>query len=206
MRLIKLDDQNNNDSLCLSVDILRNGGIIAYPTETFYGIGVKFDIDAALKRLYEIKQRPQEKAMSLIIGERDFISVIAREISDTATALMNKFWPGPLTLLLLAREDVSEYITGGTHKVAVRIPGESFALRLAKTALFPITATSANLSGLPPARDAGTVLRYFRDAVDLIIDGGTVPGTLPSTIVDVTGAAPVIVREGIIGRKNIGLP
>ena len=201
MRLLKLDENNTKDILSLAVELLQNGGIIAYPTETFYGIGAKFDSDDALKKIYGIKQRPQDKAMPLIIGERDLLPVIAVGVSITASALMDKFWPGPLTLIIPARENVSEYITAGTHTVAVRIPGESFALRLAQTAHFPITATSANISGLPPARDIETVLRYFGDRIDLIIDAGPTPGGLPSTIVDARGSALKILREGVIVRR-----
>jgi len=203
MRLLKLDTLNYTDILSLSVNLLKNGGIIAYPTETFYGLGAKFDIDDALKKIYKIKQRPQDKAMPLIIGDRDLLPVTSLEINNTASALMDKFWPGPLTLIIPAGKKISEYITAGTHTVAVRIPGESFALRLAQTAHFPITATSANLSGLPPARDIETVLRYFGDRIDLIIDAGPTPGALPSTIVDARGSALKILREGVIGRKSL---
>jgi L-threonylcarbamoyladenylate synthase len=203
MRLLKLDDANTKDILSVTVDLLMNGGIIAYPTETFYGLGAKFDSDDALKKIYEIKQRPQDKAMPLIIGKRDLLSVIVVEVNSTASALMDKFWPGPLTLILPSRKNVSEYITAGTHTVAVRIPGESFALRLAQTAHFPIIATSANLSGLPPARDAETVLSYFGDRIDLIIDAGPAPGGLPSTIVDARGSVLKVLREGVVGRKSL---
>lgn len=203
MRLLTLDEDNTKDILSLAVELLKNGGIIAYSTETFYGLGAKFDIEAALRKIYEIKQRPQDKAMPLIIGERDLLPVIAVGVSSTASALMDKFWPGPLTLIIPARENLSEYITAGTHTVAVRIPGESFALRLAQTAHFPIIATSANLSGLPPARDIETVLGYFGDRIDLIIDAGPTPGGLPSTIVDARGSALKILREGVINRKSL---
>jgi L-threonylcarbamoyladenylate synthase len=203
MRLLTLDEDNIKAILSLTVDLLKNGGIIAYPTETFYGLGAKFDINNALKKVYEIKQRPQDKAMPLIIGERNLLPVIAVGVSSAASALMDKFWPGPLTLIIPARDNVSEYITAGTHTVAVRIPGESFALHLAQTARFPITATSANLSGLPPARDIETVLAYFGDRIDLVIDAGTTPGGLPSTIVDTRGAAIKVLREGTIDRKSL---
>ena len=204
MRLLTLDEDNTKDILSLAVELLKNGGIIAYSTETFYGLGAKFDSDAALRKIYEIKQRPQDKAMPLIIGERDLLPVIAVGVSSTASALMDKFWPGPLTLIIPAGKKISEYITAGTHTVAVRIPGESFALRLAQTAHFPITATSANPSGLPPALDAETVLRYFGDRIDLIIDAGPTPGGLPSTIVDVSGATMKVLREGVIDGKSLG--
>ncbi len=184
-----------------AVDILKNGGIVAYPTETFYGLGAKFDLEDSLKNLYDIKQRPEEKAMPLIIGDKGLLPIVAASVNSIAVLLMNRFWPGPLTLIFPARENLSEYITAGTHKVAVRIPGESFALHLAKTANFPITATSANPSSMTPAQDAETVISYFGDKIDLIIDGGLTAGGLPSTIVDVTGDKIKILREGVIKKK-----
>ena len=179
-------------------EAIKRGGIVAYPTETFYGLGVKFDREDLLKKLYDIKRRPKERAMPLIIGERELLSLIVMSINPQALLLMERFWPGPLTLVFPAKENISHYITAGTGKVAIRIPGESFALHLAKRVNFPITATSANLSGMPPARDGRAVIKYFGDTVDLLIDGGPVPGRLPSTIVDVTGDEIEILREGAI--------
>ncbi|NCO68732.1 MAG: threonylcarbamoyl-AMP synthase [Nitrospirae bacterium CG_4_10_14_0_8_um_filter_41_23] len=205
MLIIKIHETNIEQVLYLTVDILKNGGIVVYPTETFYGLGVKFDMEDSLKKLYNIKQRPEEKAMPLIIGNKGLLSVVAASINDMALLLMDRFWPGPLTLIFLAKENLSEYITAGTHTIAVRIPGESFALQLAKTANFPITATSANPSGLPPAQDAASVIKYFGDKVDLIIDGGHTSGGLPSTIVDVTGDKIKILREGVIKKELLTL-
>jgi L-threonylcarbamoyladenylate synthase len=177
------------------------GGIVAYPTETFYGLGVRFDREDSLEKLHKIKQRPHDKALPVIIGSRELLAHLVSSINDKALCLMKRFWPGPLTLIVPAKGDLSVFITGGTHTVAVRIPGESFALRLAECARFPITATSANLSGKPPAQDAETVGKYFGDTIDLIIDGGPSKGTLPSTIVDATGDEINIVREGTIKRE-----
>jgi L-threonylcarbamoyladenylate synthase len=205
MLRIKVNELNIEQVLHYTVDILKNGGIVVYPTETFYGLGVKFDMEDSLKKLYDIKQRPEEKAMPLIIGNKGLLTVVAASINDTALSLIDRFWPGPLTLIFLANENLSEYITAGTHKVAVRIPGESFALYLAITASFPITATSANLSGTSPAQDAETVIRYFGDKIDLIIDGGHTSGGLPSTIVDVTGDKIKILREGVIKKELLTL-
>jgi L-threonylcarbamoyladenylate synthase len=205
MLRIKVSEANMEQVLHQAVDMLKNGGIIAYPTETFYGLGVKFDLEDSLKTLYDIKQRPEEKAMPLIIGSKELIPIVAKSVNKIAVSLMDRFWPGPLTLIFPAIEGLSEYITAGTHKVAVRIPGESFALQLAKTANSPITATSANPSGLPPARDAETVIRYFGDKIDLIIDGGTTSGGLPSTIVDITENKINILREGVIDKKLLTL-
>jgi L-threonylcarbamoyladenylate synthase len=205
MLIIKIHETNLEQVLHRTVDILKNGGIVVYPTETFYGLGVKFDMEDSLKKLYDIKQRPEEKAMPLIIGNKGLLPVVAASINDMALLLIDRFWPGPLTLIFLAKENLSEYITAGTHMIAVRIPGESFALHLAKTANFPITATSANPSGLPPAQDAKTAKRYFGDKVDLIIDGGHISGGLPSTIVDVTGNKIKILREGVIKKELLTL-
>lgn len=198
---MKLTDNTLDQVLHTAVDILQHGGIIAYPTETFYGLGVKFDMEDSLKRLYEIKQRPKEKAMPLIIGNKGLLSIIAASVNNTAISLMDRFWPGPLTLIFHARENLSEFITAGTHTVAVRIPGESFALHLARFASFPITATSANLSGQPPAQDVETVLGYFGDTIDLLVDSGPASDGLPSTIVDITSEKIKILRDGAIKKE-----
>src|SRR4030042_1604032 len=201
MLLIKVNETNIDLVLQHTIDILKNGGIIAYPTETFYGLGAKFDLKDSLKKLYDIKQRAEDKAMPLIIGDKGLLPVVAASVNSIAVLLMNRFWPGPLTLIFPARENLSEYITAGTHKVAVRIPGESFAFHLAKNANFPITATSANPSGMTPAQDADTVISYFEDKIDLIIDGGPTTGGMPSTIVDVTEDEIKIIREGAIKKE-----
>lgn len=184
-----------------AVEVLKKGGIVAYPTETFYGLGVKFDMPDSLRRLCELKRRPREKAMPVIIGDRGLLWELVRGkqgegLPSLAAELMEKFWPGPLTILLPAREGLAEYLTGNTGKVAVRIPGRSFALDLARQAGFPVTATSANLSGMPAAITATSVREYFDDELDMVVDGGPVPGGLPSTIVDASGEKLRIIREG----------
>ncbi len=208
MICIRLDKGNILEAVNKAVSVLQKGGIVAYPTETFYGLGVKFDMPGSLKKLYEVKGRPREKALPVIIGEKGSLFSIVPQgwlenISSVVKSLMDRFWPGPLTFLLPAKEGLSEYLTADTGKIAVRIPGESFALRLAKEAGFPVVATSANRSGMPPAVNAETVIRYFGDDVDLVIDGGETPGGLPSTIVDASGNEIEIAREGAIRRDKI---
>lgn len=198
---IRVDDSNLDHVLDLAADVLCRGGIVAYPTETFYGLGVKFDMPGALERLCALKNRPQEKAMPVIIGDRGSLSRIVaagwlEQIPERIRSLMDRSWPGPLTFLLPAAEGLPELLTAGTGKIAVRIPGLSFALHLARRAGFPFTATSANPSGMPPASDADTVERYFGCAIDLIVDAGPAPGGIPSTILDATGPGLRIVREG----------
>jgi L-threonylcarbamoyladenylate synthase len=201
MVLIKVTDTNAKQVIRTTIETLEKGGIVAYPTETFYGLGVRFDREDALERLYIIKQRPKVKAMPLIIGDRKLLSLLTTGINDRASLLMDRFWPGPLTLLFPAKKNLSEFITSGTKKVAVRIPGESFALRLAQSADFSITSTSANPSGMSPAQNAETVLRYFKNKIDLVIDGGQSPGRHPSTLIEVTGDEIKILREGAIKKE-----
>jgi L-threonylcarbamoyladenylate synthase len=180
-------------------ETLRGGGGVAFPTETFYGLGVKFDIESALERLFALKGRPVEKAVSLIIGNADDLPVLANEdaVTPRARRLIERYWPGPLTLIFDAREGVSHYLTTrGT--VAVRVPGESFALRLTREAGFPVTATSANPAGMAPPVDAGTVGEYFGRGVDLLVDGGRTGGGRPSTIADVTGGEIKVIRHGAV--------
>jgi len=208
---VKLGKDSTATALRAALIVLERGGIIAYPTETFYGLGAKFDLHESLRRLCTLKRRPRDKAMPVIIGKRELLPLIAsepwlRDLPASVELLMDRFWPGPLTLLLPAREGLSGYLTADTGMIGVRIPGESFALSLARRAGFPITATSANLSGLPPADDIETVKGYFVKGIDFVIEGGRTPGGLPSTIVDATGERITIVREGAIGKNELGIP
>jgi len=185
--------------------VLLRGGIVAYPTETFYALGARFDMPESLSRLYLLKKRPEKKAMPVIIGSAHLLSQVVSQkwlenIPPPVKCLMDRFWPGPLTLLMPAKEGLAELLTAGSGKVAVRIPGESFALHLAKKAGLPITATSANLSGMAPSVNAREVAQYFNNRLDLLVSGSETAGGMPSTIVDATTAALGLVREGAIAR------
>ena len=194
MRVIKADTEV---SVLEAIETLNRGGLIAYPTESFYALGVRFDVETALSKLHRLKGRTRGKAFPLIIPGHEALDDIALNVNDTARKLMNEYWPGPLTLVIGAIASLSEYITEkGT--AAVRVPGESFALSLVRESGFPITATSANPSGSPPACDALTVLKYFSEGIDLVVDGGTSPGGLPSTLVDVTSNEIKILRAGAV--------
>lgn len=199
MRII---NSESKDALDEAIRVLLDGGIIAYPTDTFYALGVKFDIEMSLRNIYTLKGRPKDKAMPIIIGSAEALDMVAKPINRASKTLMEKYWPGPLTLLLDAADGMSGLLAAD-GKVAVREPGESFAFLLAREAGFPITATSANPSGLPPASTAEEVLDYFGESVDLVIDGGATKGGLPSTIVDATGADVKILRDGAV---KISLP
>ncbi|MCC6346023.1 MAG: threonylcarbamoyl-AMP synthase [Nitrospirales bacterium] len=200
--IITLTRENLEAALQEAASILWNGGVIAYPTETFYGLGAKYDILPAIERIYEIKKRPAEKAMPLIIGRRELLPLLADSVSIRAEELVRTFWPGPLTLLFPARDGLpAPLVSGG--RVAVRVPGESFALRLALKAAFPITATSANISAHPPARSLAMILEYFGGSLDCIIDGGESAGSAPSTIVDVAGEEVTLLRRGAVDISSL---
>jgi len=203
MTIIRPAETGISEALKKASVIIKKGGVVAYPTETFYGLGVKYDDISALKKLYGIKYRSWNKALPLIIGEVQELDLIASEMTVSAEKLAKKFWPGPLTLLLPARPDISEFITANTEKIAVRIPGASFALDLARSLRFPITATSANISGMPPADTAEDVIKYFGDALDLIVDCGKTPGGKPSTIVDASDQKIRFLRAGAVSIEDV---
>lgn len=181
-----------------SLVILKKGGVIAYPTESFYALGVLASDEEAVRKLFEIKKRPADKPLPIVVADIDILSSVVKEIPDQARNLMRRYWPGPLTLIFEANDNVSELLTGGTGKIAARVPGHGAALDLARSLKLPLTATSANPSSLPPAEDADAVKKYFGSTIDLIIDSGKSPGGKPSTIVDVTVDPARTLREGSI--------
>ncbi|MBI5639845.1 MAG: threonylcarbamoyl-AMP synthase [Nitrospirae bacterium] len=206
MKILRVSETGRETALSEASRIISGGGIVAFPTETFYGLGADCRNIHALERLYELKHRPAGRAIPVIIGRRDLLSDLTPGLNDIEEMLVKRFWPGPLTLLVTARKDLPELITADTGRVAVRVPGESFALDLAKALGFPITATSANISGMPAAENAADVIRYFGDALDLVVDGGKTPGELPSTIVEVVSGKIKIVRPGRISEEEMLIP
>lgn len=196
VQILSLTENSADKVFSLASDIFEKGGIIAYPTESFYALGVLAADEDAVKKLFQLKKRQADKPLPLIVGDMDTLLSIVKMVPDQAGELINTYWPGPLTLLFEANEKIPLLLTGGTGKVAVRIPGESTALDLARSLKFPITATSANLSARPPADNAVSVIEYFGNTIDLIIDAGGAPGGRPSTILDVTVTPPRILREG----------
>jgi len=187
-----------------ALKILKNSGIVAYPTESFYALGVMANDEVALKKLYGLKKRPLEKAMPVIVGNNDVLKSIVKLIPPHAEKLMKKFWPGPLTIIFEAKDTLPELLTSSKDRVAVRIPGNSFALCLAKAADFPITATSANPSGKEPSQEPERVIEYFGEDIDLVVDGRKTPGGKPSTIIDVTATPIKVLRKGSISPELLG--
>lgn len=198
MALIRVSEQNREEAVLEAAEAIRAEGIVAFPTETFYGLGVRYDSINALSRLCVLKQRSKDKALPVIVGDMAVLASLSGPPDAITLRLMERFWPGPLTILLEAGKDIPDLLTAGTGKVAVRMPGKSFALDLVRSLGFPVTATSANISGMPPADRADEVIRYFGEGLDLLIDEGPSPGGRPSTIIEVRGSEIVIVRSGTI--------
>ncbi len=198
MSVITLTKENTKNAVMEAVDILKAGGIIAYPTESFYALGSVAMNEMAVKKIFDLKNRPYGKPLPLIVNDMQTLLSVAETVPDQASEMIRKFWPGPLTMIFKAREEVPLLITGDSKNVAVRIPGESAAFHIAKSIKAAITATSANLYSQPPAINAETVISYFGNNIDLILDAGNAPGGKPSTILDETVEPPRILREGSI--------
>lgn len=203
MKLMKISPENEKMAIAECASVIRTGGIAAFPTETFYALGVLFSDNAALEKLYAMKGRSRGKALSLIIGSKELLGLIAPRVNTITDKMMDFLWPGPLTFIVPGRSDLPDLITAGTGKVAVRLPGPSFALDLAREIGFPVTATSANISGMPAATGPDQVTKFFNDKLDLIIDGGITPGDKPSTIIEISNGKIEILREGVVSRDEI---
>ncbi|MGH9391163.1 MAG: L-threonylcarbamoyladenylate synthase, partial [Vicinamibacteria bacterium] len=189
--------------------VLREDGIVVYPTETFYGLAVDARSRAACDRLFELKGRPPEKALPCIVSGVPQLEEVARSLGNSVFRLARKFWPGPLTLVIEAKPGLLASSPEGG--LAVRASGLRLPRDLAEGLGAPITATSANHSGAPPATTAEEVLSELGSELDLVLDGGACPGGLPSTIVDVRGTPPRLVREGRVSFAEVervvsGLP
>lgn len=184
------------DPLDEVVKTFKNSGVVAYPTETFYGLGVDPFDEKAVERLFSLKGREKAKPVSLIIKDRAMLDDVAASVPLIAERLIKKYWPGPLTIIFKACARIPLPVTGGTGTIGVRVSSNAVAGRLMNALLSPLTATSANPSGKAAPVTARQVVDYFNGGIDLLIDGGTLQGSSGSTVVDVTGNDLRIVREG----------
>ncbi len=186
-----------------AIRILKEGGIVAFPTDTVYGLAAAVTIPRAVERVYAAKQRPAGMALPLLVADDDGIAGLAATVPAAAQRLIEAFLPGPLTIVLAASGAVPEAVTAAGSTVAVRIPAHPIPIALIRGTGGPITGTSANVSGLPSPLTAAEVRSQLGDGVDLIIDSGEpCPGAV-STIVDVSGATPVVLREGAISLARL---
>ena len=200
-----LDFRNDIDYTKLKepAKTIKNGGIVIFPTETVYGIGTNGLDENAVRRLYEIKQRPLNKPISLLVNSIDMINRVARDITELEYNLINKFFPGPLTIILKKKEIVPDIVTANLDTVGIRMPENEIALKLIEYAGVPIATPSANISGKPSGTNIKDIIKDFDSKADYIIDNGPSKIGLSSTIVQVINNVPHILRQGSISNEQI---
>jgi len=185
-------------ALADAVAALRAGRLVAFPTETFYGLGAAALTPAAVRRIFDVKGRPETKPLLVLVDSIAMVERLAAEVPERARALMARHWPGALTLVLTARASVPVEVTAGSGTVGVRLSAHPVAQALVRALGEPITAPSANPSGMAPPTTAAGVLAYFGSGVEVVLDGGATAGGAPSTVLDVTVDPPRVLRAGAV--------
>ena len=178
--------------------VLGRGGLVAFPTETFYGLGAAALDRRAVRRVFEVKGRPASMPLLVLVDSEAMVGRVAPEIPARARELITRHWPGALTLVFRAAAGLPAELTAGTGTIGVRLPAHATARALVRALGAPVTAPSANPTGAEPPTTAGAVLAHFGDALDLVLDGGPTPGGAPSTVVDVTVDPPRVIRQGAV--------
>lgn len=195
-RVIRVDPAApDGTALGEAAAVVEQGGVVAFPTETFYGLGAAALDGGAVRRIFELKGRPETKPLLVLVDSIAMAETVA-EVSDRARALAARHWPGALTLVLRARPHVPEEVTAGTGTLGVRVSPHPVAQGLVRALGGPLTAPSANPSGLAPPTTAAGVLAHFAGAVEMVLDGGATPGGEPSTVLDLTVEPPRVLRQG----------
>ncbi len=183
--------------------LLEGDGVIIFPTDTFYGLGASCFSTAAVDRIYSLKKRDAGKALPIVISDLEMADLAAREVPPVFAELAGRFWPGPLTLVLKAAAGLPKRLLGDGNTIALRVPALTWLRALIREAGFPVIATSANVSGERDVSTAEEALALFQGKVDLVIDGGRTVGVKPSTVLDLTGDRPSLVREGAVPRSAL---
>lgn len=184
--------------------LLKQGRLVVFPTDTLYGVAAAVDNAAAIDALYRAKGRPDEKGIPVLLADADGLALVARDTPPVARQLAERFWPGPLTLILPRRSDLPANLSAN-DTVAVRLPDHALARAIIRAAGGAVAATSANRSGEPPAGDAGEARAALAGRVAAIVDGGPAPIGQPSTIVDCTATPPTILRQGPLSAGDLSL-
>ena len=190
-------------ALTRAAGVILSGGIVAFPTESFYGLAVNAEHEGAIQRLLAVKKRGSDQPILILISDLDILDRYVADIPETARALINHLWPGGLTLVFRAKPTVSTLLTTGTGKIGVRLSSHPIARDLGRAAGLAITGTSANVSGGAPCMDAMDVWNSLGDQVDLILDGGKTEGGKGSTVLDVTVQPPRVLRDGMVGVERL---
>ena len=185
--------------------IIKNGGLVAFPTETVYGLGAAANDAAAVARIYKAKGRPADNPLIIHLSDFDQLKMVARDIPDKAFHLANCFWPGPLSLVLFRAEKIPALVSAGLASIAVRMPDHRIALELIRLSGFPIAAPSANRSGRPSPTSYRHVLEDLNGRIDAVIKSNTCAVGVESTVLDLTRDKPVILRPGGVSKENLEL-
>jgi L-threonylcarbamoyladenylate synthase len=193
----------SEEAIGLAARILAEGGLVAFPTDTVYGVGAHAFQPDAVERIYVAKVRPRHKAIPILLARVDDLSLVAEGITETAWLLAERFWPGGLTLVLPRKDSVPDIVSAGGPTLAVRVPDHPVFLALIAALGAPLAGTSANLSGRPSPVTAQEVEAELGGRIELILDGGRCPGGTPSTVLDLTTDPPTILRAGAIGVEEI---
>ena len=202
-KLLNFKNSTDYQKLRYPAGIIKNGGIVVFPTETVYGIGTNGLDKEAVERLYKIKERPLNKPISLLVSDYEMIEKVVKDINELEYKIMKKFFPGPLTIILNKKDIVPDIVTSGGSTVGIRMPEEEITRKLIEYAGVPIAAPSANISGKASGIDLQEIIKEFGDKVDCYIDGGKSKIGIGSTIVKVENNTIKILREGSISKKEI---
>ncbi|WP_163099544.1 L-threonylcarbamoyladenylate synthase [Peribacillus alkalitolerans] len=198
-----VDKSENNPQISQAAQLLKKGEVVAFPTETVYGLGADATCDEAVEKIFKAKGRPSDNPLIVHIAEREQLPMLVEQIGHHAEILMERFWPGPLTLIFKKKEGLSKLVTAGLDTVAVRMPDHPVAYSLIKESGLPIAAPSANTSGKPSPTQADHVKRDLYGKIAGIVDGGETGVGLESTVVDCSEAIPVILRPGGITMEQL---
>ena len=194
------DPQSNIDA---AVRVLMSGGVAAVPTDTLYGLAADPFNEAAVERIFQLKRRSKGMALPLLLADADEVSRYAKDVPKLASSIVRHFWPGTLTIVLKKSDAVPGLVSGGADTVALRVPDHPVPRAIVRKLGFPITGTSANRSGESALTTARDVRREFGDELDLIVCGGSTPSGLASTVLDLSGDSPGILRHGAVSRRDI---
>ncbi len=193
----------NENELDNCIEVLRNGGIVIFPTETVYGIGTNAYCEKSVEKIYEIKERPEEKPLSILVSNVNEISKYAIINNSMEEQIIKNFMPGPITIILEKRPEVFNYITSGKNTIGIRIPDNKIILKILEALKLPIVAPSANISGHPSGIELNEILHDFENKVDICIDGGKSELSESSTIVQVVDNEIKVLRQGKILKQDI---
>jgi len=195
--------QPDRAAIARAAGLLRGGGLAAIPTDTLYGLAADAFNPEAVARVFAVKGRAADRALPLVAASTAQVLEYFGRLPAIGTRLADRFWPGPLTLVLQAPDRLPADVTGGLETVGVRVPAHAVTTALCGECGVPLTATSANVTGEPPTDDPDSVVRALGDTIDVLVDAGRTPGGAPSTIVDVTGDQPRLIRAGAIAWEEV---